>query len=115
MGASPTMLHSDNNLAADQKYPGMLKEAWKLPIGHTPATAYWVLDVGVDASSTYQRSLVYSCTSELIAKQEWIYLFSRTPSLEKSSVDEWTSYMTKKGIDISDVTQVPQDSECWSE
>eukprot|EP00446_Apocalathium_sp_SHHI-4_P016108 CAMPEP_0177204258 /NCGR_PEP_ID=MMETSP0367-20130122/28246_1 /TAXON_ID=447022 ORGANISM="Scrippsiella hangoei-like, Strain SHHI-4" /NCGR_SAMPLE_ID=MMETSP0367 /ASSEMBLY_ACC=CAM_ASM_000362 /LENGTH=212 /DNA_ID=CAMNT_0018652931 /DNA_START=57 /DNA_END=695 /DNA_ORIENTATION=+ len=111
--ASVTALHSDNTFASDPKYPGKLTEAWKLPVGHTPATAYWVLDVGVDASGAYEQSLVYSCTSELVAKQERIYLFSRSPTLAKDDVEEWMSYLKGKGVDTSDVRLVPQDAGCW--
>lgn len=111
--ATPTKLHSDNKMSSDPTHPGKLQESWVTPIGHTPATAYWVLDVGFNADGSYEKSLVYSCTSELVAKQEWIYFFSRIPKLSEADVKEWTSYLHAKGVDTSDVKAVPQDANCW--
>merc|ERR1712187_713656 len=93
---------------------GMLKEAWKLPVGQTPDSDYWVLDVKADEYGNYEKSLVYSCTSEVFAKQEWIYLFSKTPSLSDADHNAWIAYLDGKGVKTSDVTKVPQDG-CWED
>mmetsp|Transcript_144179 Transcript_144179/g.447723 ORF Transcript_144179/g.447723 Transcript_144179/m.447723 type:complete len:208 (+) Transcript_144179:78-701(+) len=110
--AAATKLKSDNQASSDPRYPGMLKEAWELPIGRTPATDYWVLDVAADARGNYEKALVYSCTSELLFKQEWIYLFAKAPLLLDADRDSWMTYLRAKGVDTSGVTKVPQDG-CW--
>mmetsp|Transcript_43904 Transcript_43904/g.80231 ORF Transcript_43904/g.80231 Transcript_43904/m.80231 type:complete len:213 (-) Transcript_43904:150-788(-) len=111
--ASPTHLFSRNKMATDPKLPGKLTEAWQLPLGTTtPATDYWVLDVGLAADDSYDNVLVYSCTHELLWKQEWIYLFSRRQSLQQDKVKSWMQYMKQHGIDTSSITEVPQETAC---
>eukprot|EP00929_Paragymnodinium_shiwhaense_P003787 TRINITY_DN104441_c0_g1_i1.p1 TRINITY_DN104441_c0_g1~~TRINITY_DN104441_c0_g1_i1.p1 ORF type:complete len:210 (-),score=31.04 TRINITY_DN104441_c0_g1_i1:81-710(-) len=113
--ATPTTLHSDNKLSADAKLPGMLTESWQLPFaGHSPATAYWVLDVGVGADGDYSKALVYSCTNLLFAKREWIYYFSREQTLSAEDYASWTQYLQGKGVSTSDVKHVPQNPQCWN-
>merc|ERR1711862_983585 len=100
---SVTSLATDGHFSSDPKYPGRLEEQFPLPIGEAPPTAYWVLDVEADAAGNYDKTLVYACTSELIFKQEWIYLFSRSPSMPAETKDKWMAYMQEKGIDTSGI------------
>jgi len=114
-GDSLTRLHSDNGGASDPGFPGMLTESWQLPVGHSPATAYWVLDVGLDGDGSYRSALVYSCTAIFGFVQEWIYLFSRSVELSQFEVDSWKAYLEEKGTDITTLRSVPQDAHCWGD
>mmetsp|Transcript_64179 Transcript_64179/g.153049 ORF Transcript_64179/g.153049 Transcript_64179/m.153049 type:complete len:213 (-) Transcript_64179:240-878(-) len=111
--AEETRLHSSNGAPRDPTLPGKLLEAWDLPLGvKTPATDYWVLDVGLSAGGSYDRVLVYSCTHEVFLKQEWIYFFSRQQSLRAEYAKEWLVFLQNNGIDTTLVTEVPQEAEC---
>jgi lipocalin len=106
----PTKGHNSSN----SEYPGQLSESFVEAGVVAPPTAYWVLDVVEDEQGEYSSSLVYACSSEVLVKQEWVYLFSRTSTLDQATHDRWMAYMKTKDIDTSDITAVPQEGRCWN-
>merc|ERR1712118_2226 len=73
------------------------------PLQHTGSLMLRLM--GTEAT---ERALSTVARASSFFKQEWIYLFSKTPSLPKETVDRWMTYMKAKGIDTSDVKMVPQ-------
>uniref|UniRef100_A0A7S1RVR7 Lipocalin/cytosolic fatty-acid binding domain-containing protein n=1 Tax=Alexandrium catenella TaxID=2925 RepID=A0A7S1RVR7_ALECA len=71
-----------------------------------PVTApYWVLDLWGD----YEYSLVYSCVPLLVAKVEYVYLFSRTPQIPAGVMQEMRAFAAARNISLAAVQDVPME------
>ena len=100
-------LNSTGYFSDDAEYPGKLTEKFN---SFVPRTAYWVLDVEADsATDSYDAAFVYACVDLLVSKDEYVYIFQRTPELNATLKDDWLNQAKSKGIDVSDVKDVPME------
>ena len=100
-----TTLPNHGSFPADE--PGKMVES----LGPV-SPAYWVLRLWGGATA-YDYSLVYACVGALGIKEEYIYLFSRTPSIPADILAEMRGHLTNHSISLDSVKEVPMEGCSW--
>lgn len=101
--AKPTVLANHGSL--DPNEPGKMVES----LGPL-SPPYWVLNIWSDADGNYSYAFVYACVPIL---GEYIYLFSRNPTIPQTQMEEMTKFAESRNISLSSVTEVPMDGCKW--
>ena len=73
---------------------------------------YWVLRLR-GAAPSYDYSLVYACAGALGVKEEYLYLFSRKPTIPPDVLAEMHGHLTNHSISYAEVKQVPMEGCEW--
>ena len=106
-----TVFNSTLYLNTNTSEAGKMQEA----VLGSEKSDYWVLDVKMTQNNTneYSYALVYACVDILYEfPDEFIYFFSKEPSMPDNIYDNWYQYLKNKNVDLSDVIQITQNG-CW--